>query len=122
MQLMSGHFRPEFLARITEIIPFAPISEEMAEKIFSIQLKPLENSLERLGIHLSLSEEAKKNLAISGFSSKYGARQIAGVIRTHLTRPISKKIVAEEIKYGDTLSIHWDNDKKDIYWQIAQKE
>ena len=122
MQLMSGHFRPEFLARITEIIPFAPISEEMAEKIFSIQLKPLENSLERLGIHLSLSEEAKKNLAISGFSSKYGARQIAGVIRTHLTRPISKKIVAEEIKYGDTLSIHWDNDKKDIYLQIAQKE
>ena len=122
MQLMSGHFRPEFLARITEIIPFAPISEEMAEKIFSIQLKPLENSLERLGIHLSLSEEAKKNLAISGFSSKYGARQIAGVIRTHLTRPISKKIVAEEIKYGDTLSVHWDNDKKDIYWQISQKE
>ena len=122
MQLMSGHFRPEFLARITEIIPFAPISEEMAEKIFSIQLKPLENSLERLGIHLSLSEEAKKNLAISGFSSKYGARQIAGVIRIHLTRPISKKIVAEEIKYGDTLSVQWDNDKKDICWQVIQKE
>ena len=97
-------------------------SEEMAEKIFSIQLKPLENSLERLGIHLSLSEEAKKNLAISGFSSKYGARQIAGVIRTHLTRPISKKIVAEEIKYGDTLSVQWDNDKKDICWQIIQRE
>ena len=66
----SGRFRPEFLARITEIIPFAPINENMAEKIFSIQLKSLIKALSRLGIDFSISDKAIKNLALNGFSSK----------------------------------------------------
>ncbi|KGN81837.1 ATPase AAA [Porphyromonadaceae bacterium COT-184 OH4590] len=119
MQLMSGYFRPEFLARITEIIPFAPISEIMAQKILEIQLQPLVKSLERLRITLDISEEAKKNLAITGFSSKYGARQITGVIRTQLTRPISKMIVAEQIKGGDRIEVGWDKEKQDIQWKIC---
>jgi len=119
MQLMSGYFRPEFLARITEIIPFAPISEIMAQKILEIQLQPLVKSLERMRITLDISEEAKKNLAITGFSSKYGARQISGVIRTQLTRPISKMIVAEQIKGGDRIEVGWDKEKLDIQWNIC---
>ena len=119
MQLMSGFFRPEFLARITEIIPFAPISEIMAQKILEIQLQPLVKSLERMRITLDISEEAKKNLAITGFSSKYGARQISGVIRTQLTRPISKMIVAEQIKGGDRIEVGWDKEKLDIQWNIC---
>lgn len=118
MQLMSGHFRPEFLARITEIIPFAPITEPIAQKIFSIQLQPLIDALLRQGITLTISEEAMKNLAIIGFSSKYGARQIAGVIRTRLTRPISKKIVSEEIKYGNHIHITWNDEQDDIFWEV----
>ena len=119
MQLMSGFFRPEFLARITEIIPFAPISEIMAQKILEIQLQPLVKSLERMRITLDISEEAKKDLAITGFSSKYGARQISGVIRTQLTRPISKMIVAEQIKGGDRIEVGWDKEKLDIQWNIC---
>lgn len=119
MQLMSGFFRPEFLARITEIIPFAPISEIMAQRILEIQLQPLVKSLERMRITLDVSEEAKKNLAITGFSSKYGARQISGVIRTQLTRPISKMIVAEQIKGGDRIEVGWDKEKLDIQWNIC---
>ncbi|AWL78000.1 ATP-dependent Clp protease ATP-binding subunit [Capnocytophaga canimorsus] len=118
MQLMSGHFRPEFLARITEIIPFAPITEVMAEKIFGIQLQPLIDALSRQGITLTVCEQAKKKLAITGFSSKYGARQIAGVIRTRLTRPISKKIVSEEIKYGNHIHITWNDEQDDIFWEV----
>ncbi|MGL6037405.1 MAG: ATP-dependent Clp protease ATP-binding subunit [Soonwooa sp.] len=86
----SKRFRPEFLARITEIIPFSPITEEMAVNIFKIQMKSLKNSLTRLGIAIEVSDEAVKNLALNGFSSKYGARQISGVIRSQLARPISK--------------------------------
>jgi ATP-dependent Clp protease ATP-binding subunit ClpA len=119
MQIMSGHFRPEFLTRITEIIPFAPITAVMAEKIFNIQLKPLRNSLTRMGIKLHISEDAKRNLAITGFSSQYGARQIAGVIRTQLTRPISKKIVAEEIKTGQEIFVEWEEAAKNISWKIV---
>lgn len=115
----SGRFRPEFLARITEIIPFAPINENMAEKIFSIQLKSLRKALTRLGIDFNISDEAIKNLALNGFSSKYGARQISGVIRAQLARPISKKIVREEVKAGETINVGWNNEKEDLDWMIS---
>ncbi|SNV34788.1 Heat shock protein F84.1 [Chryseobacterium taklimakanense] len=115
----SGRFRPEFLARITEIIPFSPITEEMAENIFKIQLKTLKNSLTRLGIGLEITDEAVKNLALNGFSSKYGARQISGVIRSQLARPISKKIVREEVKSGQRINIDWDNENSALAWEIV---
>lgn len=107
MQIMSdsGKFRPEFLARITEIIPFAPITEQVAERIFRIQLKSLIQSLTRLGIDFEISDNAVHHLAVNGFSSRYGARQISGVIRTQLARPISKKIVREEVKAGRSLKL-----------------
>lgn len=120
MQIMSnsGKFRPEFLARITEIIPFAPITESIAERIFRIQLKSLVTSLTRLGMELEISDEAVHNLAVNGFSSKYGARQISGVIRSRLARPISKKIVREEVKAGETICVDWDAALQELIWNI----
>jgi len=120
LQIMSnsGRFRPEFLARITEIIPFAPITESIAERIFNIQLKALHKSLHRLGMSLSITDEAVKNLALGGFSSKYGARQISGVIRSQLARPISKMIVREEVKSGQAITVEWNSEEQKIYWKV----
>ncbi|RMZ59438.1 ATP-dependent Clp protease ATP-binding subunit [Chryseobacterium nematophagum] len=120
MQIManSGRFRPEFLARITEIIPFAPITESIAERIFNIQLKSLYTSLARLGITMNISDEAIKNLTLEGFNSKYGARQISGVIRSQLARPISKMIVREEIKSGQTIFADWGKEKHKLSWRV----
>ncbi|RYE00255.1 MAG: ATP-dependent Clp protease ATP-binding subunit [Sphingobacteriales bacterium] len=119
MQIMAGNFRPEFLARITEIIPFAPITEAMAERIFSIQMKSLVAAMARLGIGLEVSEEAVRHLALGGFSSQYGARQIGGVVRSQLARPISKKIVNEEAKAGQTIKVGWDIEKESVSWEIV---
>ena len=94
------------------------IYAEMAENIFKIQLKALRNSLTRLGIGLEISDEAVKNLALNGFSSKYGARQISGVIRSQLARPISKKIVREEVKNGQNIQVEWNADENDLNWKI----
>lgn len=120
MEIMSrsGNFRPEFLARITEIIPFAPITEEIAEKIFRIQLKALHNSLDRLGMKFTVTDEAVKNLALSGFNSRYGARQISGVIRSQLARPISKMIVREEVLSGQTIIADWNEEDKAVRWKV----
>ena len=115
----SGRFRPEFLARIKEIIPFDPITEEMAEMIFSIQLKSLINSLTRMNMELSISKEAIKHLATNGFSSKYGARQISGVIRTQIARPISKMIVREEVKAGQTIGLDLNKKNLELKWKIT---
>jgi ATP-dependent Clp protease ATP-binding subunit ClpA len=72
-----------------------------------------------MGIKLNISDDAKRNLALTGFSSQYGARQIAGVIRTQLTRPISKKIVAEEIKTGQEIFVEWNENTNNIDWKIT---
>lgn len=108
MEIMTKYFRPEFLARLTEIIPFAPISEKNVVKILEIQMKSLLDSLEKQNINLELSEEAKEKIALTGFTPKYGARQISGVIRTHLRRPISKLIVTNAVNKGEKIKVALD--------------
>jgi len=117
MDIMSNYFRPEFLGRLTEIVPFAPISKDIVLKIFDIQLKGLHKMLDNLGIKLEISTEAKEELAYSGFTPKYGARPLLGIIRNQLRRPLSKKIIANEISKGNTVKITL-NDKKEMIWNI----
>ncbi|WP_337040312.1 ATP-dependent Clp protease ATP-binding subunit [Emticicia sp. 17c] len=118
LKIMQGHFRPEFLQRINTIIPFAPISEEMATKIFEIQLKGLVSSLNQQGINFEMDKEAIQALALSDFTSEYGARQIKGIIRNELMWPISQMIINGEIQGGQTLTVSVTEDKK-IDWKIT---
>ena len=74
MEVMSDYFRPEFLGRLTEIVPFAPISKEVIVMIFNIHLKNLYKLLEPQGIELVIDYNAKEKLAMSGYTPKYGAR------------------------------------------------
>ncbi|MCF6332121.1 MAG: ATP-dependent Clp protease ATP-binding subunit [Draconibacterium sp.] len=115
-ELMEDHFRPEFLGRLTEIVPFAPISEENVVKIFDIHLKNLLKSLEVQGIELNISQEAKEILAKSGFTPKYGARPLIGVIRNKLRKPLSKKIISGEIGRGSVISLKTD-ENKELIWE-----
>jgi ATP-dependent Clp protease ATP-binding subunit ClpA len=96
MEIMANYFRPEFLGRLTEICPFAPMTNEMVERILNIQLRSLYGSLEKQGITLQLTDNAKKQLATLGFAPQYGARPLAGVIRNNLRRPLSRKIISGE--------------------------
>ncbi|HEX9955829.1 MAG TPA: AAA family ATPase, partial [Fibrella sp.] len=119
MERMSGRFRPEFLARITEILPFRPIQVENVVRIFEIQLAYLHKSLKQQGIELILTDEAKRNLALRGFTPQYGARPLAGVIRNQLRRPISRLIIAEKLIKNQTLTIGWDNGQNELSWSIG---
>lgn len=103
LEVMSHHFRPEFLARLTEILPFRPISEETVELIFNIQMKQLESALRQQGIHLELNKETRKLLALEGFTPQYGARPLRGVIRNRLRRPISRMIIGQLVGQGQTI-------------------
>lgn len=117
MDVMGQHFRPEFLARLSEIVPFSPINETMLLKIFNIQLKSLEDALLKQGIELFIEEETKVLLSSRGFTPKYGARQVAGTIRTHLRRPISRLIVSNQLSSGQKLQIG-SNEQNELTWNI----
>jgi ATP-dependent Clp protease ATP-binding subunit ClpB len=119
MDTMTKYFRPEFLARLTEIVPFAPISEENVVRIFDIHLKSLTDPLQKQGVSMSISPEAKKFLALSGFTPKYGARQIKGVIRNQLRRPISRMIIGGSLCRGNNLNITLkDSEVGELAWDI----
>lgn len=110
MEIMGNYFRPEFLGRLTEIVPFAPISKENALKIFEIHLKKEFMDLLK-NIKVEIPMEAKLYLAENGYNAKYGARPIKSIIRSHLRRPLAKKIIAGEVKDGDTISVVIENNE-----------
>ncbi|GAB3782992.1 ATP-dependent Clp protease ATP-binding subunit [Spirosoma horti] len=120
MEAMSRHFRPEFLARLTEIVPFAPISEENAVRIFDLHLRGLTDQLLKQGITLTLSPEARKYMALSGFTPQYGARQLKGVIRNQLRRPISRMIIAGEVTTGSVVTVDWQGNE--LQWTNTTDE
>jgi ATP-dependent Clp protease ATP-binding subunit ClpA len=119
MDLMANYFRPEYLARLTEIVPFAPISEENVVKIFDIHLKSLLDPLTKQGITLEISPEAKKAMSLIGFTPKYGARPIKGNIRNQLRRPISRMIISGELVKGSVLKIELD-EKGEFVWEVVK--
>ncbi len=117
LEMMGNHFRPEFLGRLTEIIPFAPIALEHVSKIFKIQLKDLLAALKKQDIHLSISEKAIDLLAMKGFTPKYGARPLRGVIRKELRSPLSRMIITGKVNKGDKIIL--DVSKKgELDWKF----
>jgi len=117
MEIMADYFRPEFLGRLTEIVPFAPIGKEIIVKILDIHLKGLYKMLELQGLELHIDEMAKETLAMSGFTPKYGARPLIGVIRNELRRPLSRKIITGEVTRGNKINVTADKEGK-IIWSI----
>jgi ATP-dependent Clp protease ATP-binding subunit ClpB len=105
MKHMEDYFRPEFLGRLTGLIPFKPISEKTILQIFNIQLKPLLKNLEKQGITLTIDDDARHALAMEGYNPQFGARPIRGVIRNQLRQPLSTKIIAGEIGKGSKVHL-----------------
>ncbi|MEI6901435.1 MAG: ATP-dependent Clp protease ATP-binding subunit, partial [Bacteroidota bacterium] len=116
MEIMAKNFRPEFLGRLTEIIPFAPISQNIAIKILEIHLKSLYKTLENKKIHLEIEQVAKERLAVLGFNPQYGARPLIGVIRSYLRRPLSRKIISNEISENANLKLTYKDEQ--FIWEI----
>ena len=110
MDIMQGYFRPEFLARLTEIVPFAPITDKTVAQIFDIHMKGLLKLLEEQDITLELTPEARQTIALRGYNQQYGARPVLGIIRKELRHPISKKMIAGDIKAGDHILVVVDKD------------
>ncbi|MBU2949234.1 ATP-dependent Clp protease ATP-binding subunit [Tamlana agarivorans] len=109
-EIMANYFRPEFLGRITEIVPFAPISENNAVSIFNLHLqKELLNTAEQLGITINIDDDTRKHLALNGFSPVYGVRPLKGVIRDQLKRPLAKMIISDTIKPPQVVEVKLEN-------------
>ena len=115
MDIMQGYFRPEFLARLTEIVPFSPITDKTVSLIFDIHMKGLLKLLAEQDITLTLTPEAREKISLRGYNQQYGARPILGIIRKELRHPISKMLIAGKVKPGDHIEVRVDEEGNPVF-------
>ncbi len=106
-------FSPEFLNRIDDIVIFNTLEQADIRKIVDIELKGLILRIEKLGYHITITEEAKEFLSEKGFDSKYGARPLNRAIQKHVEDLIAEHVVSNAIKEGDEICVV-ENAKEDI--------
>jgi ATP-dependent Clp protease ATP-binding subunit ClpB len=105
MGVVRGHFRPEFLNRVDEIILFHRLRREDMSEIVDIQLKRLNRLLEDRKIGLSLDAKARQWLADKGYDPTYGARPLKRVIQKWVQDPLAQMLLAGELPDGSTVKL-----------------
>jgi len=104
-ELVRGHFRPEFLNRIDEIIVFHALTLDQIEEIVTIQLGHLRNLLADRQVSLDLTPEARAYIAREGFDPVFGARPLRRVIQQRLQNEIAMRMLSGEIVEGDRITV-----------------
>ena len=105
LEALRGHFRPEFLNRVDEIIIFDRLNEEELKQIVEIQLKRLIRRLESQKITLELSDAAKAFVAQAGYDPAYGARPLKRAIQKEILDPLSMDILEGKFREGQTIRV-----------------
>jgi len=111
-KILEGHFKPEFLNRIDEIIIFRPLSKKAIFKIVDLQIDLLRQRLQEKKIDLVLKDRAKEVLAERGFDPVYGARPLKRTIQKEIQNPLAMKILDGEFKEGDTVTVDISNESE----------
>ena len=107
-EILEGHFKPEFLNRVDEVIIFKPLSKAVLLRIVDLQLDLLRKRLADRKLGLSVTAEAKALLAERGYDPIYGARPLKRVIQRDVQNPLAMKILAGEFGEGDTVAVGTD--------------
>lgn len=107
-QALRNHFRPEFLNRIDETIIFNSLKVEQISGIVKIQLAAVVERLKGKKINLDFTAEATKQLAAMGYDPIYGARPLKRVIQTEVLNPLSKMLISQDFKAGDSVKVDFE--------------
>jgi ATP-dependent Clp protease ATP-binding subunit ClpB len=105
MEALRGHFLPEFLNRVDEVIVFHPLDKENIREIVDLQLKKLEKQLEENGYTLEVKEAARDLLADEGYDPVYGARPLKRVIQQRLQNTLANEILSGEHPEGTRIVV-----------------
>ncbi len=109
--ILKMHFRPEFLNRLDDILPFMPLRKEDMEKIVEIQLKSLVRRLRDRDVVLTWTKEVVTHLAAEGYDPIYGARPLKRMIQQDVVNMLSKAILEGKIPAESSVELHM-KDKK----------
>ena len=105
MQVVRGHFRPEFLNRLDEIIMFKPLTKANIGNIITLMMKDLNSRLEDRDLEVSLTDAAADFIVEHGYDPIYGARPLKRFLQKHVETLSAKLILADEVQMGDIICI-----------------
>jgi ATP-dependent Clp protease ATP-binding subunit ClpB len=105
MDVVSHHFRPEFINRVDELVVFHPLDREQIRMIAVIQLSHLQRRLEQAGLKLEVSDGALELLGNAGFDPVYGARPLKRAIQNELENPLAQKILSGDFSAGEVIRV-----------------
>ncbi len=105
MEIVSQHFRPEFINRVDDVVVFHPLSREHIRSIVDIQLGYLQARLADRDMQLHVSDAAKDKLAAAGFDPVYGARPLRRAIQQQVENPLAQEILQGKFQPGDVIEV-----------------
>jgi len=126
MNALHGHFRPEFLNRVDDIIVFSPLGKDQLVNIIELRLEDVRRLLADRKISIELTDAAKELLFTQGYDANFGARPLKRAIQKLVQDPLAMKILDGEILHGDHVIA--DADKKagkmkfDVSKRVREKE
>ena len=101
----EGHFRPEFINRLDDIVEFEPLSREQLGEIVELQVALVSRRLAERGIAIELSDDARTLLGNLGYDPTYGARPLKRVIQKRLVDPLALALLEGRFVAGDTVRV-----------------
>ena len=105
MDALKRTFRPEFINRIDEIVIFKSLGKDVVYSILDKIIHETETRLKNINLHLELTQKAKDFIIDHSYEEAYGARPIKRYVTHNIETLIADKIIRDEIKYGETITV-----------------
>ncbi len=117
MDVLRGHFRPEFLNRIDEIIVFHALGKEEIRHIVGLQLDRVARSAASQGVTLTFDQTLIDHFAEEGYKPEFGARELKRLIRSELETALAREMLGGGIGKGDHASARWDDKAERVVFE-----
>ncbi|HEX3103957.1 MAG TPA: AAA family ATPase, partial [Terriglobales bacterium] len=121
MTALHGHFKPEFLNRVDDIIVFTPLGKEQLVKIIDLRLEDLRRLLAERKISIELTDAAKEVLFTEGYDPNFGARPLKRAIQKLIQDPLALKILDGEVLHGDHVVADADKRSGKIKFEVSRR-
>jgi len=121
LDALRGHFRPEFLNRVDDIIIFRPLGKEQLVKIVDLRLEDLRRLLADRKISIELTDTAKELLFTEGYDPAFGARPLKRSIQKLVQDPLAMKILDGEVLHGDHIIVDVDKKTSKLTFEVSKR-
>ncbi len=121
MTLLHGHFKPEFLNRVDDIVVFRPLGKEQLVKIIELRLEDVRRLLADRKISLELTDAAKEALFTQGYDANFGARPLKRAIQKLVQDPLAMKILDGEVLHGDHVVVDADKKTGRLQFEVSDR-